>query len=124
MPSTTRNTFHVVSLLICTIFLSEYLNGQSKNDAHSFDSVSTQTSPLILDREVRADMAFLADDDLHGRGSATRDEHIAALFAASQFQALGLEPGAPNNSFIQKSPLPDPLPENYKRHISRSEDTL
>jgi Zn-dependent M28 family amino/carboxypeptidase len=68
-------------------------------------------------------MAFLADDDLHGRGSGTRDEHIAALFAASQFQSLGLEPGAPNNSYIQKSLLPDPLPENTKRRISRSEDT-
>jgi Zn-dependent M28 family amino/carboxypeptidase len=67
-------------------------------------------------------MAFLADDDLHGRGSATRDEHIAALFAATQFESLGLEPGAPNNSYIQKSPLPDPLPENTKRRISRSED--
>jgi hypothetical protein len=38
-------------------------------------------------------MNFLADDELHGRGSATRDEHIAALFVASQLQALGFEPG-------------------------------
>src|SRR5664279_710368 len=27
---------------------------------------------------VRADMNFLASDELHGRGSATRDEHLAA----------------------------------------------
>ena len=55
-------------------------------------------------------MAFLAADELHGRGSATRDEHIAALFAAAQFQALGLDPGGDNGSFVQRVALPSPLP--------------
>ncbi|WP_255551181.1 M20/M25/M40 family metallo-hydrolase [Granulicella sp. dw_53] len=76
-----------------------------------------------LDREVHADMFFLADDALHGRGSATRDEHLAALFAASQFQSLGLEPGGPAGSFLQKSPLPDPLPERLQHHLAKFEDT-
>ena len=77
-----------------------------------FDSATAQTAlpPSALDREVHADMAFLADDELHGRGSATRDEHIAALFAAAQFQALGLEPGGDNHTFVQKVALPSPLP--------------
>ncbi|GGG77208.1 aminopeptidase [Edaphobacter dinghuensis] len=68
-------------------------------------------------------MSFLADDELHGRGSATRDEHIAALFAASQFQALGLEPGGDNGTFLQKVTLPNPLPEDAKQHLSKLEDT-
>jgi len=68
-------------------------------------------------------MAFLADDELHGRGSATRDEHIAALFAASQFQSLGLEPGGDNGTFLQKVALPNPLPDNVKQHLSKFEDT-
>ena len=123
MPSLTRCTFHLVSLVLCTIVLSSPLSAESKKHDHSFDSSGTETSPSSLEREVRADMAFLADDDLRGRGSATRDEHIAALFAASQFESLGLEPGAPNNSYIQKFPLPDPLPDNTKRRIARSEDT-
>jgi hypothetical protein len=68
-------------------------------------------------------MSFLADDDLHGRGSATRDEHIAALFAASQFQSLGLEPGGDKGTFLQKSPLPDPLPPRLQQRLSKFEDT-
>lgn len=76
-----------------------------------------------LQREVHADMAFLADDELHGRGSATRDEHIAALFAASQFQSLGLEPGGDNGTFLQKVPLPNPLPDKLKKRLSKFEDT-
>src|SRR5580692_4203332 len=75
------------------------------SQAHSFDAAATQTaSPSVtLQQEVHADMNFLADDELHGRGSATRDEHIAALFVASQLQALGLKPGGDNGTFIQKA---------------------
>ena len=68
-------------------------------------------------------MDFLADDEMHGRGSATRDEHIAALFAAAQFQSLGLEPGGDNHTFLQKSPLPDPLPPRLQQRLAKSEDT-
>jgi Zn-dependent M28 family amino/carboxypeptidase len=68
-------------------------------------------------------MAFLADDALHGRGSATRDEHIAALFAAAQFEALGLEPGGDNGSFLQKAALPVPLPQHLQQRLSRFENT-
>jgi Zn-dependent M28 family amino/carboxypeptidase len=68
-------------------------------------------------------MNFLADDELHGRGSATRDEHIAALFAAAQFQSLGLAPGGDNGSYIQKAALPSPLPPNVQQHLSQFENT-
>jgi hypothetical protein len=93
--------------------------------SHSFDSPSAQTalSPAELDREVHADMAFLADDELHGRGSATRDEHIAALFAAAQFLALGLAPGGDNGTFLQKVALPSPLPPPLRQRLSQFEDT-
>ena len=68
-------------------------------------------------------MNFLASDELHGRGSATRDEHLAALFAASQFQALGLEPGGDNGTFLQKAALPDPLPPRVQQRLSKFENT-
>ena len=68
-------------------------------------------------------MAFLAADELHGRGSATRDEHIAALFAAAQFQALGLEPGGDNGSFVQRVALPSPLPASVQKQLSGFENS-
>jgi hypothetical protein len=95
----------------------------------SFDSAAAQTAPApsaqnpALDHEVHADMSFLADDELHGRGSATRDEHIAALFAAAQFASLGLIPGGDNSTFVQKVPLPSPLPPRVQQSLSRFEDT-
>jgi Zn-dependent M28 family amino/carboxypeptidase len=68
-------------------------------------------------------MSFLAADELHGRGSATRDEHIAVLFAAAQFQTFGLAPGGDNNTFVQKIALPSPLPDRVQQRVSRFENT-
>ena len=68
-------------------------------------------------------MTFLAADELHGRGSATRDEHIAALFAASQLQTLGLAPGGDNNTYMQRVALPSPLPASVLHHLSGFENT-
>lgn len=91
----------------------------------SFDAAARQKTvqPATLEPEVRAEMNFLADDELHGRGSATRDEHIAALFVTSQLQALGLEPGGDNGTFLQKSALPNPLPARVQQRVSKFENT-
>jgi Zn-dependent M28 family amino/carboxypeptidase len=85
--------------------------------AHSADR------PFFCSKCVRADENFLASDALNGRGSATRDEHIAATWAASQFESFGLEPGGDNGTFLQKAPLPNPLPDRLKQYISKWEDT-
>ncbi|WP_348268360.1 M28 family peptidase [Edaphobacter paludis] len=111
-----------IAALLCILIALPAFYGQG---IQSLDSRAPRTAPLLpeLQREIRADMAFLADDELHGRGSATRDEHIAALFAASQFQSLGLEPGGDNGTFLQKTLLPNPLPADIKQRLSKFEDT-
>ena len=68
---------------------------------------------------VRADLGFLASDELHGRGSGTRDEHLAALYAASLFQSFGLEPAGENGTYIQHAPLPNPLPERVTAYLKK-----
>ena len=97
----------------------------SASSIYAFDGNAPASSSrrASIEHELRADLAFLADDDLHGRGSGTRDEHIAALFAASQLQALGLEPGGDNHTFIQRSALPSPMPARLQGRLSNFEDT-
>ena len=68
---------------------------------------------------VHAELGFLASDELHGRGSGTRDEHLAALYAASLFQSFGLEPAGENGGYIQRAPLPDPLPEKLAERLKK-----
>jgi hypothetical protein len=107
-----------------TIILLSLVLMAGQKPAHSFDSRNPKTTHSLssLEDEVRADMNFLADDELHGRGSATRDEHLAALFAASQFQSLGLEPGGDSGTYLQKARLPDSLPPRLKQRLSKFED--
>jgi hypothetical protein len=71
---------------------------------------------------VRGDMSFLASDALHGRGSGTRDEHLAALYAASLFEGFGLKPGGDHGSFLQEAPLPSPLPSKVAHRLQGFED--
>jgi hypothetical protein len=118
--SSPRHASLFVFAILWPLVASAPLNSQR---VQSFDSSSASTAASNLRHEVRADMNFLADDEMHGRGSATRDEHIAALFAASQFQSLGLEPGGDNGTFLQKVPLPNPLPAALKQRLSKFEDT-
>ena len=49
-------------------------------------------APLIDERNVRAEMNFLAGDAMQGRGSGTMFERIAAEYIGSQFMQFGLEP--------------------------------
>jgi aminopeptidase YwaD len=50
---------------------------------------------------VKAHEQFLASDALQGRGSATRDEQIAATYIGSQFESFGLKPAPNNADYVQ-----------------------
>ena len=67
---------------------------------------------------IHADMNFLASDELQGRGSGTRDEHLAALYAASLFTSFGLQPGGDDGTFLQKAPLPATFPPDIARRLA------
>jgi Peptidase family M28/PA domain len=54
---------------------------------------------------IRADMAFLSDDLLEGRGTATRGHQLAAKFMATQFESIGLSPAGDNSTYFQNVPM-------------------
>jgi hypothetical protein len=67
-------------------------------------------SAPILEKNIRAELGFLASDALQGRGSGTGYERIAAEYIASQFRQFGLEPGGDtdssgNQGFVQRVAL-------------------
>lgn len=51
---------------------------------------------------ISAHLRFLAGPELQGRGSATRDEAIAAAYVAARFQGYGLQPAPGTDSYVQK----------------------
>jgi hypothetical protein len=64
----------------------------------------------ILERDIRAQLGFLASDAMQGRGSGTNNERLAAEYIGSQFRSFGLEPGGDadasgNKDFVQRVTL-------------------
>ena len=56
-------------------------------------------------QRVRADVEFLASDLLEGRDTGSRGYDIGASYVASQFRAIGLQPGGDNGSWYQVVPF-------------------
>lgn len=62
-------------------------------------------APQAMADRVRADVEFLADDLLEGRASGTRGHEVAALYVATQFRSIGLQPAGENGSWYQRVPF-------------------
>ena len=56
-------------------------------------------------RRVRADIEFLASDNLEGRDTGSKGYAIAADYVASQFRAIGLEPAGDKGSWFLAVPF-------------------
>ncbi|HEX6044150.1 MAG TPA: M20/M25/M40 family metallo-hydrolase [Pyrinomonadaceae bacterium] len=61
----------------------------------------------IRERDIRAELGFLASDAMQGRGSGTNNERLAAEYIGSQFRQFGLEPAGDadaggNKDFVQR----------------------
>jgi Zn-dependent M28 family amino/carboxypeptidase len=70
-------------------------------------AVAVQAAPAGVERYITADLLrahvrFLSADFTEGRGVASRGEEIAMSYIASQMEALGLQPGAPDGGWLQK----------------------
>ena len=74
----------------------------------SWPEARAQEPWTVKQEWVRAHEDFLASDALAGRGSATRDEQIAAEYVASEFLAYGLKPAPGMSSMIQTADLVAP----------------
>jgi Zn-dependent M28 family amino/carboxypeptidase len=58
-------------------------------------------SSQISESALRAHIKFLSDDRLEGRGTGARGGELAALYAAEQFEGMGLKGAGQNGSFWQ-----------------------
>ncbi|HSF15130.1 MAG TPA: M28 family peptidase [Vicinamibacteria bacterium] len=55
----------------------------------------------IREDELRADLFFLASDDMRGRLTETPENTLAASFIRARFERLGLKPMGPEGSYYQ-----------------------
>lgn len=84
------------TLPVLLILLTAVSSGQSSR-APEIDS--------ITQRDMRADLTFLASDSLGGRLTDTPGNAIAAEWIASRFERMGLKPVGDNGTYYQKYTL-------------------
>ena len=101
-----------IGALILIALLRETLTVHAEKDA------ADEAAATIRPAAIRADMRFLADDLLEGRGTGTRGHEIAAKFMASEFEAMGLEPAGENGTYFQSVPLRSMRPDEGHTTLS------
>lgn len=66
---------------------------------------AARVSAAIRAEQIWGPLRFLSDDLLEGRASSSRGGDIAVQYIASQFMALGLEPGGDSGTYFQRVPI-------------------
>jgi len=81
-------------------------------------NMAEPSTAAIRAEAIRADMGFLADDLLEGRGTGTRGQEIAAKYIAAQFEQMGLEPAGDHGGYFQNVPLRSGRPDEEKSTLT------
>lgn len=59
----------------------------------------------INTNDIMQHTKVLSSDEYEGRGPGTKGEELSVKYLTEQFQKLGLKPGNPDGTFVQKVPL-------------------
>jgi Zn-dependent M28 family amino/carboxypeptidase len=87
-------------LLTAILLIAPTLSGQSHVEPEM-----TQALHGIRPEALRADLEFLADDALEGRGTGSRGYDLAAKYVRARFQAEGLVSGTKDGKYFQNVAL-------------------
>lgn len=89
------------------------------------DAEQQSAASHITENSLRADIRFLSDDLLEGRGPGTRGDYLAQRYIVSQFESLGLKPASPDGKWTQEVPLVGVTTKPPKQlTFSKGESTL
>ncbi|MEO6238219.1 MAG: M28 family metallopeptidase [Vicinamibacterales bacterium] len=78
---------------------------QTSNGALPPPSVPLASLPKIDGASILKTTTEMSSDKFQGRGPGTAGEDLTVAFLEAQFKELGLQPGNPDGSYIQKVPL-------------------
>src|SRR5215831_19697143 len=90
-----------LSTSLTVLFLTLASLAQNSSDNFPPEQLLREIRP----EGIRAQMGFLADDLLEGRGTGTRGYQLAANYVRAQFEELGLEPAGTKGSYFQNVPF-------------------
>jgi Peptidase family M28/PA domain len=98
---TKLNPFHCetfsATLLAVLLFFSQAAIPQATTNQSP-----RQAAARIQQADLKADLYFLASDDLAGRNATSLQDHIATDYIAAEFMRLGLKPVGDGATYFQK----------------------
>jgi hypothetical protein len=74
-------------------------------EANARPATKHDPSIAIDPRAIKSHMAVLADDLFEGREAGTRGEALTALYIATRFETIGLEPAGDGATYLQRFPV-------------------
>ncbi|HEX5702720.1 MAG TPA: M28 family metallopeptidase [Pyrinomonadaceae bacterium] len=105
--------FALFAGLLSTVLLLAFACTPAPTETRPADTAGTWTMPADLkpglDTITTADLMqhtkALSADEYEGRGPGTKGEELTVKYLTDQFQRIGLKPGNPDGTYIQKVPL-------------------
>jgi Zn-dependent M28 family amino/carboxypeptidase len=97
-----------VALAIVTACTQAPSTNQTVNTSTSNAEVSAELKrsfDAITADDIMQHTKILASDEYEGRGPGTKGEELTVKYLTEQFQKMGLKPGNPDGTYVQKVPL-------------------
>lgn len=88
------------------LFAITFLTGSAAPAEEAIPAAVLRAAEEISGDRLHADVAFLADDLLEGRGTGTRGYDLAAKFVANRMAVLGIEAGGSKGAEAYLQPVP------------------
>jgi Zn-dependent M28 family amino/carboxypeptidase len=100
-----RTTAALIAVLIGLSACSKSPGGSGEGGPINHDPVPAEALAAIDTATLLRDIRVLAHDSLQGRAPGGTGEQKTVAYLEAQFRGLGLEPGNPDGSYVQKVPL-------------------
>ncbi|MCX5763098.1 MAG: M28 family peptidase [Gemmatimonadetes bacterium] len=107
MTRHTVYTFRALGVALTVASITSACGRSSGTSGTSIDNTPVPAEALAAfdTATVMQHIRVLSADSLMGRGPGTAGEEKSVVYLESQFKAMGLKPGNPDGSYIQKVPL-------------------
>lgn len=107
MTRHTVYTFRALGVALTVASVTSACGRSSGTSGTSIDNTPVPAEALAAfdTATVMQHIRVLSADSLMGRGPGTAGEEKSVVYLESQFKAMGLKPGNPDGSYIQKVPL-------------------
>src|SRR5215212_8688053 len=95
----------LMSALACT---TAPTNLNTNSGAPATSSVAAELKPAldtITANDIMQHTRVISGDEYEGRGPGTKGEELTVKYLTEQYQRIGLKPGNPDGTFVQKVPL-------------------